>query len=143
AIGGYCVRQAWRKIPHYWAFAVIPIGFGLQQAAEGCVWIALAAGDERTARVGSAVFLFFAFAVWPLWFPLAAACAEPRPGRSRFLCVWAVLASGWLWFAYLPALASWDSLSVQIVGHSLHYRHGDDVMLGGPLLWPITAVYVL
>ena len=38
---------------------------------------------------------------------------EPLPGRRRFLLGWAVLSTGWFWFAYLPILAEPARLAVQ------------------------------
>lgn len=141
--GGYCLRAALRRRPRDWAFALIPLGFGLQQAAEGGVWLAVAAGDAQAARVCSAVFLFFALAVWPFWFPLAAAVGEPRRGRARLLYAWAVLATAWLWVAYLPVLLAPEALAVEVAGHSLHYKHGDEWVFGGAVRWPATAAYIL
>jgi hypothetical protein len=144
ALGGYCVREAKRKLPHYWAFAVVPVGFAVQQAAEGVVWLALDHHDDGLMRAGSAVYLFFALAVWPVWFPLAAAAAEPDRARSRLLLVWAALATGWLWFAYLPVFdGAPASLAAEVAGHSLHYPHADAVVFAEGVRWPLTGLYVL
>jgi hypothetical protein len=142
-LGAYCARAA-RKLPAYRAFALVPVGFGLQQAAEGFVWLGLEHDNPSLVRGGAAVYLFFALAVWPVWFALAAALAEPKPGRSRLLFGWALLGSLWFWLTYLPALlAAPAGLDAGVVGHSVHYRHADDVVLYDPWRWPVTAAYLL
>src|SRR5262245_12674372 len=102
-LGVYSLHLARRRLPSYWAFALIPLGFGIQQAAEGFVWLGILHHNEAMTRWGSAVFQFFA-ALWPAWFPLAAAVAEPGRWRRALLFTLALLSTAWIWFAYLPAL---------------------------------------
>lgn len=142
-LGGYCVRAAARKVPSYWAFAAIPVGFGLQQAAEGFVWIGLDEQNTELIRHASAVYLFFALAVWPVWFPFAAALAEPNPTRSRLLRGWALLGGGWFFLAYIPAIDSLTATAAVVVGHSIQYPRADLVVFHDTWRWPVTAAYLL
>lgn len=67
-------------------FASIPLFFGLQQIAEGFVWLT---ADMATyypwhtiAKVG---FLFFAFIIWPTWIPLSLYKLESNSFRKKIL----------------------------------------------------------
>jgi hypothetical protein len=143
-LGVYSLRLARRRLPSYWAFAVIPIGFGVQQFAEGLVWLGLHHGDEALARSGAAVFLFFALAVWPTWFSVAATLAEPRRGPRRLLAVIALVSTAWFWFVFLPVVtAAPPQLEASIEHHSIHYRYGDEVLFVGWARWTTTAAYIL
>lgn len=60
-------------------FAAIPLLFGLQQVAEGVVWL----GDGATRACASAAFLSFAQVIWPIYAPLAVLVLEPAGWRRR------------------------------------------------------------
>lgn len=143
ALGGYSLRQAYLRLPAYWGFALIPLGFGVQQFAEGLVWLGLLRDNASLTRTGSAVFLCFAFAVWPTWFPVAALLAEREPRRRWALVVLALLSTGWFWFAFLPLLTGApEHFDACIAGHSIHYHHGDESALARAVRLPATLAYV-
>ena len=73
-------------------FAAIPLLFGLQQIAEGVLWLALGRGDEVMQACASAGFMSFAQVIWPLYAPLAVLLLEPGGWRRR--AMWACLACG-------------------------------------------------
>lgn len=53
-------------------FALIPLLFGAQQAAEGAVWIGLSSSsNESWKHFPVFIFLIFAQLVWPVWIPLS------------------------------------------------------------------------
>ncbi|ADR20116.1 hypothetical protein MATR_22710 [Marivirga tractuosa] len=53
-------------------FASIPLFFGLQQIAEGFVWLSLTNPDFTFIESISAhAFIFFAQVLWPVWVPLS------------------------------------------------------------------------
>jgi hypothetical protein len=141
-MGAYCCWRAVRKHPWHWPFAVIPFGFSIQQAAEGVVWLSLAQGRPDRVSAATGVYLFFALAWWPFWFPVAAGVAV-RSARWRWVfVVWAVFSTGWFLFAYLPAWAdSRAGLRAEVVHHSIHYRYADEVVFAGRNFWPLTALY--
>ena len=120
--GAYCVEAAWRKDRRYLPLAAVPVLFGLQQVCEARVWAGLGLGDPGLARVPSLAFLFFAFAVWPVWVPMAVAAVEPR-GHRR----WALVALAGVGAAvgaayYLPIAADGGrGLAPAVVGHSVRY----------------------
>ena len=64
-------------------FAAVPLLFGMQQAAEGAVWLAAAGGNVALQSCASAAFLSFAQVIWPLYAPLAAWAVEDAGWRRR------------------------------------------------------------
>jgi len=82
------VTRERRAVP----FAAVPLLFGLQQAAEGAVWLAAAGGDAGMQGCASAAFLGFAEVLWPLYAPLAVLALEPPGWRRR--AMWACFACG-------------------------------------------------
>ena len=139
--GVYCLRTANRRCPRLWPMAVVPCVFGLQQAAEGVVWIGLRTGDTPLTTTAARVYLFFALAFWPIWFPLTAVLIE-RPSRRRtLLAVWAALSTGWL-AGYLPALTGSDGRGAHVCHSSVRY-HYPDAVFSGVSEWVIRGLYLL
>lgn len=62
--------------------AMIPWFFAFQQSAEGIVWLHLP--EPSSAKN---VFLFFAFAFWPIWIPFSLWLAEDRGLRKEILAI--------------------------------------------------------
>ncbi len=58
-------------------FALIPFLFSLQQFFEGVIWL----NGGGTGRF----FLFFAFAIWPIWIPMSLFFLEKKDLRRRLL----------------------------------------------------------
>ena len=105
----------------YLPLAATPVFFGLQQLCEGRIWAGLDAGDPNLARVPSLVFLFFAFAVWPIGLPAAVAAIESGWRKRAFLAlagVGAVVGAAY----YVPIAADGgQGLNAAVVGHSIRY----------------------
>lgn len=76
--GGLLIRRT--KTKRHLLIAVIPCIFGLQQAAEGFVWLGLPDAD-----FAARFFLFFAFIFWPAWIPLAMWTAETDPQKKQWI----------------------------------------------------------
>lgn len=141
--GMFCLWTAARKAPRLWPLAVVPCVFGVQQACEGLVWLGIHCGNGKLCSAAALVYLFFALAFWPIWFSIAAAVIEPNPTRRRFLTVWAVLSTGWFWFAYLPVLDGTCAPGPHVHHQSIRYDHAD-AMSGAPIVqWAVRLLYVL
>jgi len=72
------------KAPHrsQILFASIPFLFGIQQLAEGILWLTLPDPHNiLTQKVFTYIFLFFAQVVWPVWVPLAFLLLEKSTNR--------------------------------------------------------------
>lgn len=69
--------------------AAIPLLFGIQQAAEGFVWLSFSYPALEPWRFFFAyLFLFFAFILWPIWVPLAVYCYGLQDQQSVWAAAW-------------------------------------------------------
>jgi hypothetical protein len=76
-----------KKTHHHsqYLFAGIPLIFGIQQIAEGVLWLTLRNEDALNLQIISTyVFLFFAQIVWPVWVPTAILLLEHKMNRSIY-----------------------------------------------------------
>ena len=120
--GAYCVQSAPVKNRTLLCLAVIPVIFGIQQLAEGLVWLGLAHEDAELTHRASVVFLAFAFAIWPFWIPLCGFLLEPRGIRKWLLGSFAVIGLlGGLTLFLEPALNP-ELLVTRQVHHSIAYE---------------------
>lgn len=64
-----------------------PLAFGLQQALEGMLWVAMTPGTMRPISyfVGMYGFLFFANIFWPIWLPGVMHRLETNPVRKKII----------------------------------------------------------
>ena len=118
----YCLNIALRRNRRFVPLALIPAFFGLQQIAEGVVWVGLRQENEAVVRDASLAYLFFAFSFWPFWIPLTATCMVTRPPQQRALGLLTALGAGWFFVMAGPLL--WDSTclgAVVVRGHSIDY----------------------
>ena len=86
--GLHTLRIARAADARWLALAAFPLLFGVQQALEGVLWLAL--GDPLGDLVGvppstlapplALGSLAFAYVLWPMLIPLAARSVESRPG---------------------------------------------------------------
>jgi hypothetical protein len=142
--GIYCLWAAWLKKPSYLALAAVPVFFGVQQISEGFVWHALEHGDDTQTRAASLVFLFFALAFWPFWFPLLTTVMEPQPRRRWIFAAISVLTTAWFWILYFPLLAGPESLlRTEIVHHSIHYEYSTLAIYDYVPRLPLRVLYLL
>jgi hypothetical protein len=119
--GVYCATRAVRGDWRFFPLGITPIAFGLQQAAEGCVWLGLDQGHPALVTRSAVVFLFFALAFWPLWIPLSLFVPESRPPAKAVLALLVLLSPVWLWL-YAPLALDPDRwLTTTIVHHSIAY----------------------
>jgi hypothetical protein len=75
-VGLAAVQIARRRDPSRWLpLAFTPLLFAPQQAVEGLVWLGFGQGqpaDLAELRSASLAYLWFAFALWPVWIPWSA-----------------------------------------------------------------------
>lgn len=102
------------------AFAVIPFLFGVQQFAEGFVWLSLThqqyAHWQQTATYA---FLFFAQVLWPVWVPFAALLFEDKQPQKNIIFYFFVL--GFLLSATEIFYLSTYHTEARIYGHHIDY----------------------
>jgi hypothetical protein len=125
AVGGYCVSRAVRNDYRYLPLALTPVFFGVQQAAEGFVWLGLHHDDTMLVQRASVVFLYFALAFWPFWIPFSLLWPEARQPARVFFVVMVALSVVWL-FLFLPiAIDPSKWLRTEVVHHSIAYGVDD------------------
>lgn len=137
-IGALAVTRERRVVP----FAAIPLLFGVQQAAEGVVWLAAAGGDAALQSCASAGFLAFAQVIWPIYAPLAVLALEPRGWRRS--AMWACAGAG-----LIVALVMLHGLLTAFVpgvpegGHVRYTLAYWNEFRDAGMLVPLLALYVL
>ena len=86
-------------------FASIPLIFGIQQIAEGVLWVTLPNSDYiNTQKFFTYTFLFFAQIVWPLWVPIAVLLLEKNATRKiiqKILVVAGIMIGSYLAYCLL------------------------------------------
>lgn len=71
------------QYPSQLLFASIPLIFGVQQVAEGVIWLTLPNPDYmNTQKIFTYIYLFFAQVLWPLWVPLAILLFEKNAAKK-------------------------------------------------------------
>jgi len=101
-------------------FASIPFVFGVQQIAEGVLWLTLPNPDYLNAqKISTYIFLFFAQVLWPLWVPIAILLLEKNATRKIIQKVWVV--AGLMVGLYLAYCLMVFHVEAKIVGHHIAY----------------------
>ena len=81
AIGVATIKKTHQ--PSQLLFASIPLLFGVQQIAEGVLWLTLPRPEYITLQqVFTYIFLFFAQILWPIWVPIAIMLLEKSISRK-------------------------------------------------------------
>ena len=71
------------KHPSHLLFASIPLLFGMQQIAEGFLWVTLPNPEyEPIQQLFTHIFLFFAQTLWPIWVPFSILLLTPKLSRK-------------------------------------------------------------
>jgi hypothetical protein len=91
AIGIATMREVHK--PSQLIFACIPIFFGIQQIAEGVLWLTLPNPEYiQVQKIATYIFLFMAEVFWPVMVPVAALFMEESKKRKWIL--WVLVAMG-------------------------------------------------
>lgn len=124
--GAYCLRAAARKKIAWVPLALVPVIFGVQQLAEGLVWVGLGRHDAGLVRVASLTFLFFATCFWPVWVPFSMVFIEDRRKVRAVLGLVASLGLAFGCLLGVPfALGEDHLLEVGVRYHSIQYSFHD------------------
>jgi hypothetical protein len=129
--GLYTISRVRSTAPQWVPFAAFPLAFGMQQAAEGVVWLGLLNDNPALTHGSARVFIFFSHFFWPAFVPLAVRAIETDPRRKRLIASLSVVGIAFGLTLFLPILVSPDLLQVEMVEHSILYRtsthHGPDL----------------
>lgn len=120
--GVYCVRKAKGLNKPYWVIGLLPLLFGVQQALEGVVWLALESQNPQSIRASALGFMAFSHLFWLFWIPFASYVLEPPGLRKSVFMALAVLGGLYGGSMYLPLLVHADWLTVTLLQHSISYE---------------------
>ena len=117
------------RTPGQYGFAGIPLVFGVQQFAEGVVWLSLEHESMSSfSNAASLAFLIFAQVVWPIWLPTSFVMLEEDPKRRKILRLF-LIPGIIVAFYFLYNLVTLP-LVTEAIDHHVFYR----------LAFPITVV---
>jgi hypothetical protein len=120
--GIYCLKLANELDESYWALAVLPLMFGLQQMIEGGVWLALISGDAASARVLSLGFLMFSHVIWLGWVGFSSYLTESSPHLQRLFLAIGVFGLALGLSMYVPLVLHAELLHTSIINHAIYYE---------------------
>ena len=102
-------------------FASIPLVFGVQQFAEGVLWLTLPDPEMvKTQIAATYVFIFFAQVIWPIWVPISVLMLGKKDTRKliqRILVGAGILAGGYLAYCLFTY-----NVEANIIGHHISYK---------------------
>lgn len=136
--------RARKTQPQYIAIGALPLLFGLQQTADGAVWLAGAHSRPELVSAFSLAYMFFSWLAWPVWIPLATYFVEPirrRPLYLLFIVAGSMLGA----MQYFPYFAHQGWLVVQFLPHAIRYGGTEmfDVIIGRNATYTIYVVTVI
>jgi len=101
-------------------FASIPFIFGVQQLAEGVLWVSLPNPDlVNIQKIATYTFLFFAQVVWPIWVPIAILFLEKSKTRKTIQRI--LIGIGIFVGCYLSSCLLIFNVEAKIIGHHIAY----------------------
>lgn len=107
--------------PSQIVFASIPLFFGIQQIAEGFLWLALLYPEYGSVQNYSTyIYLFMARVLWPAMIPLSVLLMEENNKRKKILSV--LLVMGLSVSLYYIFCLLFLNVTPQIVGHHILYK---------------------
>jgi hypothetical protein len=118
-------------------FASIPLFFGIQQIAEGFLWMTLPGNDFIiTQKISTYAFLIMAQVIWPSLIPVSITLMEENIKRKRILGILSGL--GLLLSLYYAFCLLTFSVNPQISGYHILYTNSFPKFLSNPAF----AVYL-
>ncbi len=84
-LGALSIWQA--RTPKLRLFAITPLLFAIQQAAEGIIWLNSNDPTSGWYVYSTYVFLFFAMIWWPLWIPITIGYLEKDAFRRQLITI--------------------------------------------------------
>ncbi len=119
AIGIVTLRKVHK--PSQLVFASIPLFFGVQQIAEGILWLTLPDPDLVSIRkISTFFFMIMAQVIWPSMIPVSIMLMEQQPGKKRTLQ--RVLVPGLILSAYYGFCLIFFNVNPEISGYHILYR---------------------
>jgi len=120
--GMYCINKATCLKKPYWAFALLPLVFGIQQIFEGALWLEIGAGGGGGPGLAALGFLFFSHLFWLFWIPFACFLVEESARRKKLFFSLAVTGAVLGLSMYLPLWLHENWLTVELTNLSIDYK---------------------
>jgi len=136
AIGIATVRKVHN--PSQIVFASIPLFFGIQQIAEGFLWMTLPDNDFiNIQKISTYVFLIMAQVIWPLMIPVSIMLMEENINRKKVMRLFSGL--GLALSLYYSFCLLTFSVHPEISGYHILYKNDFPHSLSNPAF----AVYLI
>jgi hypothetical protein len=120
AIGVLTVKKVHK--PSQILFASIPLFFGLQQFAEGSLWLMLRSAENNLFKdISTYVFLIMAQVIWPVMIPLAVIFLEESKKKRKILV--AILLVGIILSGYYAYCLITFTVTPVIEGFHIKYQN--------------------
>lgn len=120
-IGVATIRRT--QQPSQWAFAAIPLFFGIQQLSEGLVWLSLTKnGFAKYRDVATHIFSFFSHVLWPVWVSFAVLLFENNKKKKAWL--FSIFIAGLTLSLFEVYFIAARGMNARIDGHHIEYFHG-------------------
>ncbi|MGQ7868002.1 DUF6629 family protein [Sunxiuqinia sp. sy24] len=117
--------------PAQLVFAIIPLFFGVQQFAEGVLWLRLLTDGSETIRIFSTYFfLVMAQVIWPSLIPVSVLLMEKNEKRRKILRVLLIL--GMILSGYYAFCLISYQVSPRIVYYHVQYNNDFPSLLALP-----------
>ncbi len=121
-------------------FATVPILFGVQQFAEGILWLTFLNRDLAPWHDSSIYFfLLFAQVIWPLWVPFALWLMEPDTTRKKMLSYFMYLGGAFSIYL-LYCLFVYEVSAVIEGGHIKYYLFFPNMELRRSIYFFVTLI---
>jgi hypothetical protein len=119
SIGIVTIKKVYK--PSQLVFASIPLFFGIQQIAEGCLWLTIPDIDlAGVQKISTYSFLIMAQVLWPTMIPLSVLLMEEKGNRRRILQV--LLFMGISLSLYYSGCLIYFHVTPQIMGYHIQYN---------------------
>lgn len=123
AAGAFATWQALTINKRYVPVAIIPVLAGLQQFAEGHVWMGLSESSPPMVWWAGMTFILFSWLMWPVWIPMSVYVLEPPDSpRRRPLLLLALAGTAFGLVLYLPHLVNPDWVKISVNRQSISYE---------------------
>lgn len=132
--------------PSQLVFASIPLFFGIQQIAEGLLWLTLPFSEYiGIQRISTYIFLIMANVLWPVMIPISVLLMEEKSKRRSILRI--LLIMGMSLSLYYAFCLLFFNVSPQITGYHVLYNNDFPEWLSMPafivyLIVTITSLFV-
>jgi len=118
-IGVATIREVHK--PSQLIFASIPLFFGVQQIAEGCLWLTLPDADYiNIHKIAKYFYLIMAQVLWPAIIPVSVLLMEENKNRIKILQV--LLGMGLSLSLYYFFCLLFFKVTPQIIGYHIQYN---------------------